>query len=125
MHEKKLPDEIELVFSFYNTELSNTVSVAHLLRHYHTELQIMPGCSGQVKFRVKFVKMFRANFGSAYKISSQRWTLWSPVTIEAIELSLVKMIHYEFSNTYFATPPIPGSCVCAYLDSLGKFGFRT
>ena len=87
MHEKKLPDEIELVFSFYNTELSNTVSVAHLLlRHYHTELQVWPGCSGQAKFRFKFVKMFRANFGSAYKISSQRWTLWSPVTIEAIEL---------------------------------------
>jgi len=42
-----------------------------------------------------------------------------------IELSSVKMIHYEFSNTYFATPPIPCSCVCAYLDSLGKFGFRT
>jgi len=26
------------------------------------------------------------------------------------------------SHVYFATPPIPRSC--AYLDSLGKFGFR-
>jgi len=27
-----------------------------------------------------------------------------------------------FSNVYFATPPTPRSC--AYLDPLGKLGFR-
>jgi len=36
-------------------------------------------------FRLKLVKMFRADFGSAYKIFSQRMTLMSLVPIEAVE----------------------------------------
>jgi len=35
----------------------------------------------------------------------------------------MKMMNFElFSHVYFATTPIPRNC--AYLDSLGKFGFR-
>jgi len=56
---------------------------------------------------------------------SQRQTLLSPVTVEAIEMikSSIKIINCElFSNAYFATPPMP--CSCVYLDSFSKLGFR-
>jgi len=40
----------------------------------------------QAGYRVKFVKMFRADFGLACTFFSQQRTLLSPVTVEAIEL---------------------------------------
>jgi len=54
----------------------------------------------------------------------RRTLLWT-VTVEAIELinSSLKIIYCKlFSHVQFAKPRIPLNC--AYLDSLGKFGFR-
>ena len=46
-----------------------------------------PECkSGRAGFGHKFVKIFLAYFGPAYKIFSQRRTFSSPVAVEAIEL---------------------------------------
>ena len=48
-------------------------------------------------FGFNFVKMFRVDFGPACKILSQRWTLLSPVTGEAIDLIKfsIKIINCE------------------------------
>ena len=61
-------------------------------------------------FGFNFVKMFRVDFGPACKILSQRWTLLSPVTGEAIDLIKfsIKIINCEwFTHVYFTTSPIP------------------
>jgi len=42
-------------------------------------------------FELKFVKMFRVDFGSAYKFFLQWQTLLSPVTAEKIKLNKSSM----------------------------------
>jgi len=82
------------------------------------------GFSVRAGFGLKFVKIFRADFGPAYKIYSQRGTLLSPVTVEAIAL-----IKSSRENDYLC---VIHSCLlcyatntrsCAYLDSLGNLAF--
>jgi len=67
---------------------------------------------GLVGFGLKLAKMFRVDFGPAYKCFSQWRTRLSPTTVEAVELimSSRKMIDCEwFSHNYFAAPPIPAA----------------
>jgi len=98
------------------------VSQADSTPSTHSALSPHQSCTSgrafRVEFGLKFVEMFRADFGTA-------WTdTLSSVTVEVMELikSSIKMINCElFSHVHFATPPIPHSW--AYLDSFGKFGF--
>jgi len=42
VHGKKFPDEIEIVFFFFNIEFDNTVPLPDLLRRRYTKLQVGP-----------------------------------------------------------------------------------
>ena len=71
------------------------------------------GLSGRARLGLGLSKCFGAISDLRTQRFSQRRTLFSPVTVEVIELieSSVKMINCEvFSHVDFPTPPLPRSC---------------